>query len=270
MKKVLGLISFTIFFAIFSVTSHAGKKTPSAKEIVERADAVSYYQGKDGKALSFMTITDSQARKRYRQFIILRKNEGPADRCCNEQKFYVYFMRPADVNKMVFMVWKHIDKDDDRWLYLPALDLVKRIAASDKRTSFVGSHFFYEDVSGRSVNEDEHKLIKVTKNYYVLKNIPKDPKSVEFSYYIAWIHKKTFIPIKVEYYDKGGEKYRIYDVLEVKNIDGYMTVTKSRMKDLKLGGETIIENRYVKYNIGLPDKIFTERYLRRPPIKYIR
>ena len=61
-----------------------------------------------------------------------------------EQKFYVYFHQPADVSKMTFLVWKHLDKDDDRWMYLPKIDLVKRIAGSEKRTSFVGSDYFYE------------------------------------------------------------------------------------------------------------------------------
>jgi len=58
--------------------------------------------------------------------VILRRDVADG----GDQKFYVYFLEPADVRKMVYMVWKHTDRDDDRWLYLPALDLVKRIAAS--------------------------------------------------------------------------------------------------------------------------------------------
>lgn len=244
--------------------------TPSAQEIVEKANKVAYYQGKDGRAKVSMTITDDQGRKRYRQFTILRRNEDAGEECCGEQKLYVYFHRPADVNKMVFMVWKHIDKDDDRWLYLPALDLVKRIAASDERTSFVGSHFFYEDVSGRNINEDRHELVKTTENYFVLKSTPKDPKVVEFASYTMWIHRKTFVPVKVEYYDKKGGKYRVYEALKVDTIQGYPTITQSRMKDLRTKGETVIEYKDVRYNLGLPDNIFTERYLRHAPTKYLR
>ncbi|MBV1886620.1 MAG: outer membrane lipoprotein-sorting protein, partial [Parvibaculaceae bacterium] len=119
--------------------------------IVDKANHIAYYQGDDGKAKVTMTITDNQGRERTRHFIILRK-DGAADE--GAQKMYVYFRRPADVNKTTFLVWKQAGQADDRWLYLPALDLVKRIAASDERTSFVGSHFFYEDVSGRTPTED--------------------------------------------------------------------------------------------------------------------
>ena len=242
--------------------------TPTVDEIVRQANHAAYYQGKDGRARVTMTITDEQARERKREFTILRHDaDGENDA---EQKFYVYFHRPADVNKMVFMVWKHIDADDDRWLYLPALDLVKRIAATDKRTSFVGSHFFYEDVSGRPVTADEHELVKTTDSYYMLKNTPREPDTVEFAYYEAWIHRTTFLPLKIDYYDRTGSKYRTYEVLKVAQIQGYNTVTQARMTDLRTNSSTLIEYADVSYDIGLPDDIFSERYLRRPPRNYLR
>jgi hypothetical protein len=187
-----------------------------------------------------------------------------------EQKFYIYFLRPADVNKMVFMVWKHSGKDDDRWLYLPALDLVKRIAATDKRTSFVGSDFFYEDVSGRDIIEDTHELQEVTDKFYVLKNTSKKPDTVEFSYFTMWIHKKTFLPVKTVFFDKQGKKHRIYEALKVEMIQGFPTVTKSSMKNVKTRGETLLEYNSVEYNLNFPQNIFTERYLRKAPRKYLK
>ena len=254
----------------------AAEGTPSVDEIVNNANRVAYYQGADGRAQVTMTITDSQGRTRNREFTILRWDKQPAgdpveaDRTTAEQKFYVYFHRPADVNKMVFMVWKHLDKDDDRWLYLPALDLVKRIAASDERTSFVGSDFFYEDVSGRGTHEDHHELVKTTTSYFVLKNTPKKPDAVEFAYYEMWIHRKTYIPVHIYYTDKKGQKYRHAQVLGVKNIQGYPTVVKARMTDLRTKANTVVEYRDVTYDVGLPEDMFTERYLRNPPQKFLK
>jgi hypothetical protein len=166
---------------------------------------------------------------------------------------------------MAFLVHKHIDRDDDRWLYLPALDLVKRIAASDERTSFVGSHFFYEDVSGRGVEEDSHEIIEMTDKHFVIKNIPKDPSAVEFSSYTVRIDRTTYMPLKAEYYDKSDKKYREVEALNIEEIQGFPTVTKSRVRDLESGGETVSEFTDIKYNIGLEESIFTERYLHKPP-----
>jgi len=236
-------------------------------EIVAKANRVSYYQGQDGRARVKMEITDNQGRKRSRDFVILRKDADDKDQ---EQKFYVYFNRPADVNKTVFMVWKHPGADDDRWMYLPALDLVKRIAAADERTSFVGSDFFYEDVSGRNPEEDTHELVETTDNYYVLKSTPKKPELVEFSYFKSYIHKQSFIPVKIEFYDKRGEEYREATAEKVDTIQGYPTVTQGSMTDLRSGSKTVLTYSSVQYDMGLPDDIFTERYLRQAPMEYIK
>lgn len=248
--------------------------TPSVDTIVDNALRINYYNGTDGRASVEMTITDKQGRERNRSLIILRRDmvsEPDKDKTfIGDQKFYVYFRRPADVRGMAFMVWKHTDADDDRWLYLPDLDLVKRIASSEERTSFVGSHFFYEDVSGRNKNEDTHELVETTDNYYVLKSTPKIPDNVEFAYYKMWIHKTSFVVTRTRYYDKNEKVYREYNALNVEHIQGFPTVTRSRMTDERLGGHTIIDYSNVKYNTGLPDDIFTERYLRKPPIQYMR
>lgn len=269
--KLLNLIAVCIVF----VGGQAFAQPLSVDDIVHRANKVSYYAGQDGRAQVEMTITDNQERVRNRRMTILRKDVPETDALENgayrgEQKMYVYFTRPADVNKMGFLVWKNLESDDERWLYLPALDLVKRIAASDKRTSFVGSDFYYEDVSGRDIDEDRHELVETTDNYYVIKNTPNHSSSVEFDYYKMYIHKDTFIPVQVEYYDAQGNKYRIATALKVDTIQGHATVTKASMENLKTGSKTVMEYSKVEYDIGLPDDIFSERYLRKPPRKFLR
>ena len=257
------------------VSSYTFAATPGVDEIVNRTNYTSYYQGQDGKAKVKMTITDAQNRTRSREFVILRRDVPTTDAIENnayegDQKMYVYFTRPADVNKMVFMVLKKIESNDDRWLYLPALDLVKRIAASDKRTSFVGSDFLYEDVSGRNLAADTHALIGTDDNYYIVENIPVKPDDVEFSKYIMYIHKTTFLPISTEYYDKQGKKYKTYTALAVDTIEGRPTITKSEAKNLNTGGSTLMEYSSVQYDVGIPDDIFSERNLRKPPRKLLR
>lgn len=233
---------------------------PSAKEIVEKANRASYYAGKDGKADITMTISAPDGSTRSRQFTMLRLTDKGAD-----QKFYIYFKAPADVRKMAFLVWKNIARDDDRWLWLPALNLKKRIAPGDKRTSFVGSDFFYEDVSGRGTEEDTHQLVEETADAFVLRSEPKDPDSVEFAWYQVWIDKRNFLPLKAIYYDRQGQAYRQVEALKIDLIDGYPTVLEAKASDLRAGTSTINSFSNISYDIGLNPRIFTERFLRRPP-----
>ncbi len=248
-------------FILFTATSFASD-TPDVNEIITKANHTAFYQGNDGKAKARMLIIDSQGRKQFRQFTIARKDLSDTD---SEQLFFVNFERPSDVKKTTFLVNKHMDKDDDRWLYLPNLDLVKRISAGDKRTSFVGSHFYYEDVSGRRIDEDVHELVETNANYYILKGTPKNPKTVEFSYYKAWIDKNTYMPVKTQYFDDNNKGYRKVEALKIEERDGFPTATKVRIDDYKSGGHTLMELRNVAYNVGLSVSDFSERSLRNPP-----
>lgn len=257
-KMIAGLL----LAAVFSVFAEL-----SVDEIVNKANQAAYYAGKDGRAEVEMNIIDKSGSTRTRKFALLRMNtEG------GNQKFYVYFKEPADLYKQVFLVWKETaeGKDDSRWMWLPALNLKREIAPGDKRTSFVGSDFVYEDVSGRNLNEDTHELVEATDTQYVIKNTPKKPDDVEFSYYTVKIDKDTFLPRMGEYYDKNGKLYRTVEATKVETIQGFPTVTESVVKDLNTGGSTVNKFSNIEYDIGLNENIFTERFLRRPPREVTR
>lgn len=258
MKQVRLFILATFYLLLFAAPLLAAELT--AQEIVEKANSAAYYAGKDGKADITMTITAPDGSTRSRQFTMLRLNDKGAD-----QKFYVYFKAPADVRKMAFLVWKNAAREDDRWLWLPALNLKKRIAPGDKRTSFVGSDFYYEDVSGRGTEEDKHQLTEETAETYVLRSEPKDADSVEFFWYQVWIDKQNFLPVKAIYYDRQGQPYRQVEALKVEVIDGHPTVIEAKASDLRAGTSTVNSFSNISYDNSLNPRIFTERFLRRPP-----
>ena len=256
---------------LFTLATLAGLAAPVAGQdltdvdaIVERANLAAYYAGDDGSARVRMTITDAQGRSRTRDFSIVRRDVEDG----GDQDYAVLFSRPADLRNTVFLVKKHVDSDDDRWLYLPGLDLVNRIAAGDKRTSFVGSHFVYEDVSGRGLGEDMHELVETTDTHYVVRNSPLD-EGAEFTHWNVWIDKSTFLPTRMDYFDSSGEAYRRIEALEVEVIDGHPTVTTMRVSDLRSGGETVSVFSDVRYDLGIPDDVFTERTLRNPPRRWL-
>ena len=264
MKRVMFFPS--ILLALALAASARADAPADVDEIVARANLAAYYAGDDGRSEARMAIEDTQGRRQLRQFTVLRKNREAG----GDQDFMVFFSRPSDVRGTVFLVVKHVDRDDDRWLYLPGLDLVRRISAGDKRTSFVGSHFFYEDVSGRNPADDDHRLIETTAEHYVLESTPKSPGTVEFSRYVTRIDRTTFLPVKTEYYDGRERVYRVMEVLGVEEIGGYPTVTRSRISNPLDGGNTLMEFRYTEYDVGLPADIFSERYLRTPPVDWLR
>ncbi|MEM6318800.1 MAG: outer membrane lipoprotein-sorting protein [Bacteroidota bacterium] len=258
-------ITSILFFCLLSFQLSAQNLT--IDQIVEKANEANRYFGDDVKSTALMDVRDKSGKTiMERELVILRKNTGGLN-----QKWYAYFKQPADLKKMVFMAWKQDGKKSDkRWLYLPNLDLVKRLSTADKRGSFAGSQFTYEDVTGRRPNEDTHELLETTDVAYQIKSTPKKPASVEFSYFVSWVDKTTFLPTKAILYDKSGDAYKQFDVLESEQIQNFPTMTKFSMTNIKTKESTIITMTNIQYNSGIIERIFSEGSLRRAPRQYLR
>lgn len=243
---------------------------PSADEIMARAHLAMFYAGADMRVRVTMRLVSREGRERVRELTMARRDvqEG------GEQRYFVYFHRPPDVRDMTFLVWKYPGRDDDRWLYVPALKLVRRIAASDKRSSFAGSDFSYEDVSGREPEEDTHRLVREEsvgeRRAWVIESVPKDAASVDFSRKVSWVDRVTALPLKEEYYDRRGELARVFTADEVKAIQGFWVVTRRRMQNVQTGHATEAVLTDVRFDQNLGPALFSERALRAPPAELVR
>ncbi|OGP34560.1 MAG: hypothetical protein A2X88_07410 [Deltaproteobacteria bacterium GWC2_65_14] len=255
-----------LFFLSVGLFSRAFAGAPvGAEEIMRRSALVQYYSGNDMRTKVTMRLLSKEGGERVRELIMTRRNVKAG----GDQKYFILFLRPADVRDMTFLVWKYPLKDSDRWLYIPAIHLVKRIAADDKRSSFVGSDFSYEDVSGRAVEEDDHTLLREETlegtEVFVVKSVPKDEKSVDFGYKVSWIDKGNFVLRKEEDYDKRGALLKVFTAEEVRHIQGFPTTVRRTMRNVQTGHRTEVRYEEVKYDIGLADRLFSERSLRNPP-----
>jgi hypothetical protein len=242
----------------------------SGEEITRRSHLAMYYPGEDMRARVTMRLVSKDGGERVREMTMTRRNvkEG------GEQRYFIFFHRPPDVRDFAFLVWKYPGRDDDRWLYVPALKLVRRIAASDKHTSFIGSDFSYEDVSGREPEDDNHKLVREDKaagrDAWVVESVPREAGSADFSRKLSWIDKATWLPLKEEYFDRRGDLARVFTAEELKEVQGFWTVTKRVTKNVQSGhwSEAVLAD--VRYNLKLSPDLFSERALRAPPAELVR
>jgi hypothetical protein len=238
-----------------------------ADDIVARVQQAFYYPGADLKARVKMTLVSAGGATRLRELTMLRRNGKGG-----EQQYFIYFHQPGDVRGMTFLILKYPRRDDDRWLFLPALNLVRRIAARDSAQSFVGSDFTYEHVSGRDPESDRHALRgeeeRRGRTCYVVES--QAQAAAEYSRKVAWIDKATWLPVEEEYYDVRGELFKVFTAKEVRDVSGHATITKRTMKNVKTGHRTDVVFADVAYDLGIEAEIFSERYLREPPRRWIQ
>ncbi|RKX25049.1 MAG: outer membrane lipoprotein-sorting protein [Candidatus Zixiibacteriota bacterium] len=267
MKLSKPYLTLTLLALALSISAVA--QSEDAIDIMRQSHLAYYYAADDGVAEVAMTITDKRGKERVKEFVMLRLDEedgGP-------QKYYTYFRKPSDVSRLVFMVHKTPDGNDQRWIYVPSVDLVKPISADDKNSSFVGSHFSYEDVSGRHWLEDTHTLLYDStlndSKVWVIESIPKE-KYKGFARKLSYVSQENYLPLVEQYFDKKDKLVRQFKAEQIEEIDGVVTMTARSMENIKKGGKTIIRFSDISYNAGLDQSVFTERSLKNPPRKYIK
>lgn len=266
MKGMLKLLVLALIgLSMLAATTNAQM---SADEIMKKSHMAYYYAGDDGVAEVKMTLVGKSGKEREREFTMLRLDNEDG----GNQMYYTYFKKPSDVARTSFMVHKSSEGNDKRWIYVPAVDLVRPISADDKSSSFVGSDFSYEDVSGRHWTNDTHTQTGESerdgKKVWVIESVPKQEDS--FAKKVSYIDQVSFLPLTEEYFDKKGEMIRRFTAVEIKDVDGFTTMTTRKMENIEKASHTIVAFSSIDYNVGLEEDLFTERYLKNPPRKYIQ
>jgi len=269
-KTMHKVLSYSIAAALaLIITAGSATAQDDAVDIMKKSHLAYYYAGDDGVAEVTMIMVDKKGKERNREFTMLRLDQEDG----GKQMYYTYFKKPSDVSRLTFMVHKMPDGNDQRWIYVPAVDLVKPISADDKNSSFVGSDFTYEDVSGRHWTEDNHQMLESSeldgKPVYVIESTPQKEYG-GFARKLSYIDKANLLPLKEEYFDKKGEMVRLFHADKIQDVDGILTVTIRTMEDLKKGSKTTVDFSNIKYNQGVTEDIFTERYLKNAPRQFVQ
>ena len=244
---------------------HAG---PSARDIM---DKVALSRKLDGsEAVIKMSIVNDKGQKRERKITMATKLYDGGK---TEKRIY-RFLSPADVKGTGVLVFDYETKADDVWVFLPALRKTRRIVASQRSQSFMGSEFTYADLNIPSLDDFSYKLLKEEdfggEPCWVIEATPKDKGIAEsegYSKKVYWVSKKTFAVRKVVYYDLDGKPLKELKSSDVKLLDPKnkrYRALRMEMKNQQNGRRSVFETEKVSFAPGTQDDYFTPRYLERP------
>ena len=204
-----------------------------------------------------LTLVKKNGDKRERKMVSWAMDEG------KDTKKIMFFTYPGDVKGTGFLTWDYdqAGKEDDKWLYLPAMKKTRRISGSSSKTDyFMGTDFTYDDMGGRSVDEDKHTLLREETRdghkCWVVESVPKDPHEV-YSRKVTWIRQDSDTGVYCEFYDKLGKLHRVMTVTDLQKVEGFWTVMKMEMKNVQSGHSTQITVSEPKYDIKVDKSLFT-------------
>jgi len=238
-----------------SATARADEASDLAQKVYERPN------GRDLTTLGRMVLTEKGHAPRIRETVTYR-----LDKSGGETANLIRFVYPEDIAGTGLLSIDKADGTTDQWLYLPALDRVRRISSNRKGGRFVGSDLYFEDLQERKPSKDRHRLLgRQTENGIlcdVLESVPLDAGDSVYSKRISWIDPATAIAQRVDYFEKETDTpSKRWLLRNKKRNQGYWTITDSRLIDLASGHETRMVVDVALYDQKLPAKLFTSQAL---------
>jgi outer membrane lipoprotein-sorting protein len=183
----------------------------------------------------------------------------------------MFFLHPPDVEDTSFMTYDYDEpgRDDDQWLYLPALKKTKRIAGADKSGSFMGSDFNYSDMSSRDLEDYDYKLLKEDEvrgeGVWVIESAPRSKDVVDESGYeksVLFVRKDNYYIVRAVHWVEGNGKLKYLDVKGLELIDGIWVGTELQMttrEGKRTEHSTVLRLSDVKFGLDLDKSLFTLR-----------
>lgn len=227
----------------------------TAREIMERVDARD--TGESSQADAQLILIDDKGRERVRNLRMLSLEEG------DTTKSITFFRSPTDVAGTAYLSFDHdADRDDEAWLYLPALKQVRRIAAGDRSGSFMGSDFSYSDLSGPNIDWYNYRLISADESVnghpaWRIESTPKaeyeDRVEEETGYERSelWIRKDNFVQVQAKMWVEDGGRIKYFSASELEQIDGIWTAQRSQMITTRNGERehaSVLQLQRIDYN----------------------
>ena len=222
--------------------------------------------GRDARSSMQMRLFDRQGRKRERTLMLLAKEGVPGDR------LLMRFTYPNDIAGTSFLVWERDGAEDERFLFLPALGRVRRIAGSERQESFVGSDFTYEDIGGRALEDYSYTLLDANATFtdaegrahpaYQLESRAKQADAL-YPRVVSLVRKDNFVVVRAEIFNRRNEREKEYRVLRLEQVTGIWTAMAVTMTNELDRTRTELTTTSVSYNVGLKESDFSRRELER-------
>ena len=225
--------------------------------------------GRDSRAEMKMRLFDRRGRVRERALILttLQGTSGKGDRSL------IRFTYPNDIRNTAFLVWEHPAADDERFLYLPALGRVRRIAGDEKQESFVGSDLSYEDIGGRDLADYTYTFTDQNATWtapdgtrlpaWSLESKASDAAAM-YPRSVSLVLKDRFIVVHAETFNRRNERAKAFDVKRLERVDGIWSVMELAVVNERDDTRTELTTTSLKYNLGLTENDFTRRQIEQP------
>jgi hypothetical protein len=181
-------------------------------------------------------------------------------------KVIIRFTAPADVKGVALLVLNYPDRASDQWMWTPAINRERRVAAQDRRARFFGTDFSFEDLEERDIEQYDYVLQgegAIDKEpCWKIAATPKAGKRSQYSASTYWVRKNTYTVAQIENVE-GDRLIRRVNYRQMEQVQNVWTAKSIEVEDVTRNSRTVLTLDSIAYNVPLGADLFTVQALRR-------
>jgi uncharacterized protein len=256
------------FLGVASGITSANVSTPNALNLMRQSSQVSSVQ--DSRAQTVFRLTSASGKVREQRASTITKQMGTGT---SGAARLARFLSPSDVKGTAVLTVEQAARDDDIWLYLPALGKVRRLQAENKRDAYMGTDLSYGDVIGHAPEDWTHRVTGSTAiegvSCWVIESLPQTPLVASRSGYsrrVNSVRSDNAVMVRAELYDLQGallKRITQRGITRVSQTPARWQAMLISAENLRTRHRTDVILSGYQANVGLSADQFTPRALER-------
>ena len=212
---------------------------------------------------STLTLVSANGGTKVRVFKMAsrRNDEGESD-------MILFMESPADMRGNGFLMLGHAGRDDDRYIYVPALRRVNKIVGAGRGGAFMSSDFSIDDIGRPELDEwvwtfaGEEEV-----NGHACRKVEATPisdkvaRETGYTKVVWYVDEALKTSRAADYYDRQGVRFKRMDVAAIEELNGVPFATDMTMKDLGTGHSSRMLMEDLDVDAGVDPAWFTHRTL---------
>jgi len=180
---------------------------------------------------------------------------------------YLEVSAPQTLKNTRFLFIERGPEGSLQYIYTPSFGRSVRVGGDARKQSFLGSEFYVSDLIMPDLNAFTFSITGeeevAGRKCKLVESVPKNPADEPYSKVVMAVDPADALILRTQFYDPKGKLLKVWTIEKLEKVQGYWTPLLHSVANVQDNTRSKLEITEVKYDVDIPNEVFTKPYLER-------